>query len=245
MDEHKRQTAKYYQAVQNHLDNKKQSKTIILIASLVITFIAFVISAATGFDKNVTGYSMGICLLWDVTYGLYYFQTKDDSTWDVSFEKRKEIEKNIINADLQKKTDAYNAALRKYEDSLKINKESVVQVELLAPSISGGRTVVSTIWMVFSNIHLANPRSYPDMEINFLDVQSFRAEYNALIERQKSVPPRPKKHLGIGESEKFQFYYPCSDMFSAMTGKKPGDIVSLSIGVEYRILQVFNPDDFA
>jgi len=70
---------------------------------------------------------------------------------------------------------------------------------------------------------------------------AFRTYYNNLMEKQKSIQPKPKKALNL--DAELKFYYPCSDMFACMKGKNEGDKVTISIGAEYRILEVRNIED--
>ncbi len=245
VEKNKQQHQKCEEMLKVALESRKSTRKTILIVSLVITAIAFIIVAATGFETEATGIVMGICLFWDATYGIIYFQYSGETVWDLSYEKRKQIEAQVIDEKIENAIEKYNKAMAEYEKSRGINEYSIVKAEMLIPPIMDNKeyTSLGTGWMVFSNIHLRNPQSYPDLALNTNDFSSFESKYFALIERQKSAPPKAKKNSPIPQEEKLEFYYPCSDMYMGLKEKKEGEIVELPIGMCYKILKVINLDD--
>lgn len=228
----------YYERLESHLKYRESVRNKILVVSLVVSVILLIINIAKGFEKNFAGISLGICLFWDVVYGLTYFQSKGESKWDLSLELRNRIESEVINRQIDEAVKKYEEALREYEKkAFTINKYSLVKADLVTPM----GTSVGIRWIVFSNIYLANSRSFPDIEIPYIMNKEFQDYYYKLTTKQKDITPIPKKHLNI--QDKIEFYYPFSDMFFAMEGKKPRDTAELLMGsIRYRILDVINPD---
>ena len=162
--------------------------------------------------------------------------TKKDNG-NLSDEVKDKIKAETIDSNVDDAIEKYNKAVEDYEEkAYSINKYSLVKVEVLAPL----ETSLGERWIVFSNIHLSNSRSFPDIDVpNEFDAE-FEAYYNQLTERQLNIVPKPKKHLNI--TGKMEFYYPCSDIFLAMQGKRAGEIAELWIGVRYKIITVINLD---
>lgn len=214
----------------------KDRYNIIGIVSFFILFISFLISAAMNFS-DITGYIWGIPLAWFSVYGFIWIQTFSLGI-DISYEKRKELYDSVVDKDLEKRVSMYHDALYKYEKSLIINKYSVVKAVLcLPPDYEKG---IRTLWIVFSNIHLANPRSFPDIDTPRHINDDFKRYYNYVIAKQSHIIPKPKKALNI--TGEFKFYYPCSDLFIALDGKKAGDEVFVNGVTKYKILEVINFD---
>ena len=233
----KKQYDLYWNKIDEFLAHRKYVRKVILIISLVVTGFIFIINIADNFETDPAGYTMGICFIWDIMYGLHFFQTSDESRFNLSNEIKDKIKAETIDSDVDDAIEKYNKAVEDYEEkAYSINKYSLVKVEILAPfELSLGEH-----WIVFSNIHLSNSRSFPDIDVPSKFDAEFEAYYNQLTERQQNIVPKPKKYLNI--TEKMQFYYPCSDIFLAMQGKTAGETVELWTGVRYKIISVINPD---
>lgn len=232
------QEAEVERKLKGHLCERKKTRKKIVIASIVLTIIAQIVACTLKFDI-VVQVIIGILVFWGVIFGLYYFQTSDD--WDISYDKRQEIKYSVVDKRLEKAIEDYNEAMRQYKKASAITQDSLVKVAMLLPSIDKKETVLTEQWIAFSNIYLANPRSFPDISMYDWTSPAFRKYYNDLIEKQQDIKPRPKKALNI--DGKLKFYYPCSDMFACMKGKNEGDKIAISIGVEYRILEVRNIEE--
>ncbi len=242
----KQQHDEYWKRLEAYIEKRKFIIRTLFILSLVVTFIAFVIVACTGFEKNTTGYSMGICLLLDMILGLVWFQTHTDTTGDISIDRRIEIKKEVIDQKIDKAIESYKKAVSEYEEKvLSINEYSLVKAELLVPSFmeKGNFTSMGERWIVFTNIYLSNSRSFPDLQITIKEINNWEEKYYELIERQKSIEPKFKKKLGISPEDKVEFYYPYTSMYSAMQGKREGEMVTVNGCVPYRIIKVINPSD--
>ena len=233
----KRQYDLYWKKIDECLAHRKYVRKVILIISLVVTGFIFVINIADNFETDPAGFTMGICFAWDVMYGLYFSKKSDESRFNLRDEVKDKIKAETIDSNVDDAIEKYNKAVEDYEEKAYfINKYSLVKVEVLAPL----ETSLGERWIVFSNIHLSNSRSFPDIDVpNEFDAE-FEAYYNQLTERQLNIIPKPKKHLNI--TGKMEFYYPCSDIFLAMQGKRAGEIAELGIGVRYKIITVINLD---
>lgn len=237
LEKHKANEKEVADREEHYLRWAKATRGKILIVSLVVTFVVFIIAGVLEF--NTFGCVMlSLSLFWDGVFGFYTYQTSDDTVIDISWSKRQEIRYNVIDKNIEQAIDDYNDALWKYKKATAINQHSLVRAELLLPPIREERMSMGERWIVFSNVYLSNPRSYPDIMISSLSDPSFKEYYYDLLEKQKKTPPKPKKALNI-EGD-FEFYYPCSDMYLALKGKNEGDIVNLSIGTSYKILEVIN-----
>lgn len=234
------QEAEVERKLKGHLCERKETRKKIGIASIVITIIALIVACTLKFDL-AGQVIIGIPVFWDVIFGLYYFQTSDDSTWDISYDKRQEIKYSVVDKRLEKAIEDYNEAMRQYKKASAITQDSLVKVAMLLPSIDKKETVLTEQWIAFSNIYLANPRSFPDISMYDCTSPAFRKYYNDLIEKQQDIKPRPKKALNL--DVELKFYYPCSDMFACIRGKNEGDKITTSLGVEYRILEVRNIEE--
>ncbi len=237
LEKHEENKQEVKRREEHYLRYAKAIRKKILIISLVVTFIVFLIAGVLEFN-TFSEVMLALCLFWDGVFGFYMFQTSDDSVGDILWSKRQEIRYKVIDKNIEQAIDDYNDALWKYKKAAAINQHSLVRAELLLPPIREERMSMGERWIVFSNIYLSNPRSYPDIMISSLSDPSFKEYYYDLLEKQKKTPPKPKKALNI-EGD-FEFYYPCSDMFLALKGKNEGDIVNLSIGTSYKILEVIN-----
>ena len=237
LEKHKANEKEVADREEHYLRWAKATRGKILIISLVVTFVVFIIAGVLEF--NTFGCVMlSLSLFWDGVFGFYTYQTSDDTVIDISWSKRQELRYMVINRNVENAVADYNKALADYKKATSINQYSLVRVELLLPPISGDRMSIGEQWMVFSNVYLSNPRSYPDIALSNLKNPSFEAYYYDLLDKQKKTPPKPKKALNI-EGD-FRFYYPFSDMFLALKGKNEGDIVDLSVGTSYKILEVIN-----
>ena len=237
LEKHKANEKEVADREEHYLRWAKATRGKILIVSLVVTFVVFIIAGVLEF--NTFGCVMlSLSLFWDGVFGFYTYQTSDDTVIDISWSKRQELRYMVINRNVENAVADYNKALADYKKATAINQHSLVRAELLLPPIREERMSMGERWIVFSNVYLSNPRSYPDIMISSLSDPSFKEYYYDLLEKQKKTPPKPKKALNI-EGD-FEFYYPCSDMYLALKGKNEGDIVNLSIGTSYRILEVIN-----
>lgn len=129
--------------------------------------------------------------------------------------------------------------LIKYKETNSVNEKSLVKVEQFRQLSPNNLFSFGEIWVVFSNTYLENANSYPDINIEKWTNLEFRECYYNLIEMQKEILPKPKKHLNISEGD-LDFYYPCSEIFTAMKGKVSGDIVKIRGGDIFKILEVVN-----
>lgn len=243
--ENKRQHDRSHQLLEEYVLKRKSIRKTILIISIVAVCIIIVSCLIIGFNNTACGILLGLSLFWMVTYGVIYFQYSSETSWDISYDKKKEIEDSVVDKRLEQSIANYNRAIDKYEESLKVNEHSVIEVEMLLPDfgLDKKRHSLGITWMCFSNIHLANPQYYPNINANKknIDYDDFESYYKSIIEMQKSFPPEPKKDTPIPHGAKLEFYYPCSDAYLTLKGKKVGDIVELPYGVcGYKILQVFN-----
>ncbi len=127
--------------------------------------------------------------------------------------------------------------------SLSINEYSIVKAELLAPSAieKGSFSSLGDRWIVFSNIYLSNSRSFPNLDITIKDINDWEDKYFDLLERQKKITPKFKKDLDISEEDKVEFYYPYTNMYYSLKGKRKGDIVLVNNCVPYRVKEVYTP----
>ena len=226
--------------LKGYLYEKEERRKKIGIASICVSAFILIGSIVAKFDE-VSQVLLGICLFWDVIFGLVYFQSKGESTWSISWDTREKIKYSVIDKNFEQSIKDYEEAMRKYKKANAINQYSLVRVAMLLPSIDKKESVLAEQWIAFSNEYLANPRSFPDVSMYDWTSSAFRTYYNALMEKQKDIQPRPKKALNLdGE---LKFYYPCSDMFACMKGKNEGDKVTTSLGVEYRILEVRNIEE--
>ena len=237
IEQNKREHVLYDEKLRGYLENRKTNKKVICIISLIISGIFLIINMANGFETDFAGGCFAMCLFWDVTYGIYYLQTHDETVWDISYDKRDVIEKETINKKIDDAIQKYTKDVEEYEKKAhSVNEYSLVRAELLTPF----GTSLGARWIVFSNIYLANPRSFPDLENPNIFDSDFRARYEQLTTRQRSITPKPKKCLNI--SDKMEFYYPCSELFSATENKQAGDVVTILYGsVVYKIIEVINP----
>lgn len=240
LKKHEEQEVEVERKLKGYLCEKKETRKKIGIASIVITIIALIIACALKFEL-AGQVIIGIPVFWDVIFGLYYFQTSDESTWDISYDKRQEIKYSVVDKRLETAIEKYEEAMRQYKKESAINQDSLVKVAMLLPSIGKEEPVLTEQWIVFSNEYLMNPRSFPDLSMYDWTSVAFRTYYNKLMEKQKSIHPKPKKALNL--DAELKFYYPCSDMFACLKGKNEGDKVTTSMGVEYRILEVINIED--
>lgn len=237
IEQNKREHELYDEKLRGYLENRKTNKKVIWIISLIISGIFLIINMANGFETDFAGGCFAMCLFWDVTYGIYYLQTHDETVWDISYDKRDMIEKETINKKIDNAIQKYTKDVEEYEKKAhSVNEYSLVRAELLTHF----GTSLGARWIVFSNIYLANPRSFPVLENPNIFDSDFRARYEQLTTRQRSITPKPKKCLNI--SDKMEFYYPCSELFGAMENKQSGDVVTLLYGyVVYKIIEVINP----
>lgn len=235
--QNKKEHALYCEKLNEYLKSRKRTKRIVLIVSLLISGLVLIINIADGFTTDCAGYSVGICFVWDLFYGLWLNQNPDETICDISATTCQKIANQTINPKIDDAVKKYTQAIKDYERKAhSINEHSLVKATLLLPF----DVDLGVRWIVFSNIYLANPRSFPTLEIPDYYDEDFENYYKALTKKQESIVPRPKKHLNI--TEKMEFYYPCSDLFLAMKNKQANDIIELPIGASYKILQVINPD---
>ncbi len=223
--------------LESYIQTIKDRCNTIGMISIIILFITFFIFAATGFSET-GAVVFGIPAAWLGIYWVPWVQSRDYGWSDVSYEKRKELHDSVVDEKLEKAVRQYEKALLEYEKSLKINEYSVVRASLCLPF--GDEREITTQWIVFSNIHLANPRSFPDIRIPRYIDDDFKDYYDYLITKQSSITPKPKKALNI--TGELKFFYPCSDLFLAFKGKKPGDSVFVNGVTKYKILEVINFD---
>ena len=226
--------------LKGYLYEKEERRKKIGIASICVSAFIILGSIVAKFDE-VSQILLSICLFWDVTFGFVYFQSKGETTWSISWDTREKIKYSVIDKKFEQSIKDYDEAMRQYKKASAINQDSLVKVAMLLPSIGKEETVLAEQWIVFSNEYLANPRSFPDVSMYDWTSAAFRTYYNNLMEKQKSIQPKPKKALNL--DAELKFYYPCSDMFACMRGKNEGDKVTISIGAEYRILEVRNIED--
>ena len=242
IEEYKKQCDKINQFKKDFLRKRRIINRIILICSIVISSILCIYCICMDDFNREVGKCYIIISIWTLIYTIAYFVfTSNNGVFDFSFIKLGKIIKSLSNNELKQSVENYNCAIKEYEESLKINVDSLVQVELLLPytGLSEERTSLGSSWVCFSNIHLANSKYYPNItDMNF---DGFKDYYDSLIENQKKYPPKPKKELiMISKNEKLRFYYPCSDAYFAFKGKQPGDIVYVQGVIPYKILQVIN-----
>lgn len=255
--ENKKQHERSQQLLEEYFLKRKSIRKIILIISIVLVCIVIVVCCVIGFNNIVSGILLGLSLAWMATYGVIYFQYSDESNWNIRYDKKKEIEESIVDKKLEQAIENYHRALEKYEESLKVNEYSIIQVEVLLPEFNmeaifpehgsnKTRTSLGKEWICFSNTYLANPQYYPNLDniypnLDNINYDDFKNHYNSIVEMQKQFPPEPKNNLPIPRGDKLVFYYTCSDAYYALKEKKVGDIVELSDGFySYKILQVFN-----
>lgn len=231
----KKQISLFEKALDEKANQRNSICMTISIISAIVTFIAILIS-----------YEFFIVLgVWDsfllLFFGQWGFWWKNRS--DVSETVKEETRSLFVDRELAKRISAYHNAVYEYNNKTRVKEHSLVKVVLLLPDIGspGEFTEVSTSWCVFSNIWLSNPQSFPDIEIPENIDEAFTKYYYNLMEKQKDRVAKPKKGLNI--KEPLNFYYPCSDMYGVLFGKNPGDIVTLKVGLPYKILEVINPED--
>ena len=128
----------------------------------------------------------------------------------------------------------------KIKEDVTINEKSLVKVEQFTHLSHDKLFSFGEIWVAFSNIYLENAGSFPDLDIKKLRTLEFKEYYYNLIEMQKGILPKPKKHLNIAEGD-LDFYYPCSEIFSVMEGKQKGDVVKIRGGDIFKIIEIINP----
>lgn len=240
-----------HESFRKNLDERLQSKKKlyigIFIVSIIITILSAIIIFANGFDKDIFGYVVGSFVVFDIVWGCICF--KDNDEWSLSSSECERIKSETIDQDLEKKVLNYEKALKIYDKSITIRELSLVKAELLCPKIDirngsiNGYHSIGMRWMVFSNKYLANPENYPELRVTMENQDYFDELYLSTIEKQKKTPPRLKCDIPVSTSNQLEFYYPCSIVFSAMENKKPGDIVTTCLGVNYRILEVINFDN--
>lgn len=113
LDLNKKQRGKYYDKLDEHIDNVKKIKISIIVVSLTITFIVLIVNIANGFKSEDAVIALGICGLWNATGALYCFQSLDD--WHVSDNKDREIKAQTMDLNLNNAVENYNKAVRDYE----------------------------------------------------------------------------------------------------------------------------------
>ena len=134
IEQNKREHELYDEKLRGYLENRKTNKKVIWIISLIISGIFLIINMANGFETDFAGGCFAMCLLWDVTYGIYYFQTHDETVWDISYDKRDMIEKETINKKIDDVIKKYTKDVEEYEKKAhSVNEYSLVRAELLTP----------------------------------------------------------------------------------------------------------------
>lgn len=223
----------YQKKLEEYIASKKEKSKTILICFILASLLALIMILTT--ESLFWEISFGLLSVMDVVTGFYYFQTKECSIWNVDMDIRMKINEEVIDQEIDKNVNKYETALKEYEEK----KFCINEYSLVKTKMSVLETDIGIQWLVFSNKHLANPRSFPTLDLPDHSNLEFEDYYYQLIEKQSSKIPKPKKHLNI--TEDMFFYYPCSDLFLAVKGKREGDRVQCGFGT-YEILEVRNLD---
>ncbi len=214
------------QKKQKKVGKLKRIAIIYFLASILIVLIIFKTNFSE-FTRVLLGiYGCGIPWVIIICFGSDKKTVEKDKT-------KEKIKKEETTLD-------YNSVLSKNNETITINEKSLVKVEQfrrLAPNklLSFGES-----WVVFSNMYLENYTSFPELNLRKWKTEEFREYYYNLVEIQKGILPKPKKYLNIAEGD-LDFYYPCSEVFSAMYGKQRNDIVKICGGDILKILDIINP----
>ena len=223
--------------------------------TLLLSLVFLIINISTEFEVGFCVGMTSILFLWGSIYGLWLFQTSDDfkyyETWIWKTDKGKKMSTDLIDQSLESLVKKYEDALRNHEELKKNqNKDFIYEYSLIKFAFCGpvGANIRITKrdhqWMVFSNCYLSNAQFYPQLsEYDYLyHNEEFQENYNQIIEQQKMNPPILKDELNL--SEPVHFYYPQSNMFACMEGKKAGDNVYLIepyMKLRYKVIEVVNP----
>lgn len=231
------------------------TRKVIIAISIILTLVFLIVNLSTGFNIDALGVIFGIILSCDFIYGIILFQTWDHYStvdqWTRCTELGSHFAKKLIDYDLSSAVTMYELALFAHKQRRNgQNTDSVYEFSLVKVAFCGlvgynkGLTKQDSQYVVFSNEYLSNAQFYPrieEYEYSHMD-EEFKMKYDRLMEEQKDNPPILKKELRI--TKKVSFYYPCSDMFLAMKGKRSGDYVDLDesyMTLRYKILEVINP----
>lgn len=227
--------------LQNEIYKRNNRYKNVFIIFALISFLFLIIAIATDFcefSRIMLGLSV-LCAFWCLAI---WFPLRKDNIEDVDENKRREIERRIIDEDLDKAIFNYKIAMLEYGDMLKVNEFSLVHVEYCRVVSQTNLLSMWDEWIVFSNMYLENADSYPDLKTEDMASIEFEEYYRQLIEKQKNTAPKPKKEFSFINGE-LLFYYPCSNLFAEMEGKKEGDYVKISPEEVYEILEVINCDN--
>ena len=233
--QNKKEYAQLESEIERSILRKKKIKKVTLVVSIAVTLMSGLIFCISNFKFAFAFYTFLSSIMWDMGFVIYYFQTKNDT---LSYSEEFDIKEKIVNNEIDENVKKYNLAVQKYKDMLTgVNEHSIVKVKLF--SSLDDAIQLGEFWLVFSNVHLANARSFPDISIPNKPNDEFEKYYYEVINHQRNnkIEPKFKKKLGL--EGKVKFYYPCSDLFMAMKDKKIGDIVYVQFG-KYQIISIDN-----
>ena len=82
-------------------------------ATIIITIVVAIIAGLLKF--NLAGQIIIVLMFfWDIAFRLYYYQATDESTWDISYDKRQEIKYSVVDKRLETAIEKYDEAMRQY-----------------------------------------------------------------------------------------------------------------------------------
>lgn len=231
----KKENADLDREIERIANERKKRRKIILYVLIAVSIVVLFICLFSSFE-SIAGAFLILCVFCDIGWGIYVFNTQGETVSNFDMHEWYELKQKIVNCEIEERIKTYDAALEEYNAKKScINEQSLVKVKVFLTD----DIVISETWVVFSNVYLSNPQSYPNICVPDKYDEEFEKYYQNILQKQKKTMPKPKKRLGI--EGKLAFYYPCSDLFMKLKDKRVGDKVTIGIGATYQILNVYNP----